>query len=145
MCFKKKSDPGIVQLIRHEGKKLKMYKCTAGANSIGIGHNLDINPISNAAADLIFQDDLNIFIPEVKKNFPFYNKLNSARQWVIINMAFNLGIRGLKKFKNTLKYIEDGNYKQASKNMLASKWAIQVGNRATELSMQMNSGIFINQ
>lgn len=145
MCFKKKTDPGIKQLKRHESLRLKMYKCTAGANSIAYGHNLDINPISEAAADLIFQDDLNIFIPEVKKNFPFYKKLNSARQWVLINMAFNLGIRGLKKFKNTLKYIEAGEFEKAAKNMLLSRWAGQVGNRATELSMQMKSGLFINQ
>ena len=41
MFFKKKTDPGIEQLKRHEGLRLKMYRCTTGANSIGIGHNLE--------------------------------------------------------------------------------------------------------
>jgi len=54
-------------------------------------------------------------------------------------------MRGLKKFKNTLKYIEAGEFEKAAKNMLLSRWAGQVGNRATELSMQMKSGLFINQ
>jgi lysozyme len=52
-------------------------------------------------------------------------------------MAFNLGISGLLKFKKTLKLIEEGNYKLAAKEMLKSKWANQVKNRAKHLSIMM--------
>ncbi|MNR52556.1 hypothetical protein D3C85_1724170 [compost metagenome] len=55
-------------------------------------------------------------------------------------MAFNLGVEGLLKFKNTLRLVEIGDYKSASVEMLNSAWARQVGNRAKRLSKQMLTG-----
>lgn len=143
MFFKKKNNIGLEQLKRHEGLKLQMYKCPTGYPTIGYGHRLDINPISEIAAEQILKDDLNLFIPSIIANFPIYEKLNEARRWVLINMAFNLGISGLKQFKNTLKYIENGEYEKAAINMLLSKWATQVGSRAKELAKQMQTGEFV--
>lgn len=141
MLFKK-LNPGIEQLKRHEGLALKLSNCPAGYPTMGYGHRADINPISETAADQILKDDLDLFIPAVIENFPVYKKLNKARKWVLINMAFNLGIAGLKNFVNTLKFIEDGEYKEAAENMLLSRWAGQVGARARELSKQMETGKF---
>jgi lysozyme len=58
----------------------------------------------------------------------------------MIDMCFNLGIGGLLEFKNTLASIQSGDYQKASEQMLQSKWATQVGNRATELSEMMKEG-----
>lgn len=30
-------------LTKHEGRRRKPYKCSAGANTIGVGHNIDQN------------------------------------------------------------------------------------------------------
>ena len=73
-------------------------------------------------------------IPEV------YNKLDEARQSVLLNMCFNLGIKGLLDFNNTLAFIKAGDWERAANNMLASKWAKQVGMRAIELSELMRKG-----
>ena len=43
-------------------------------------------------------------------------------------------------FHNTLAAIEAGNYAAASGGMLASKWAKQVGARATRLAAMMKTG-----
>jgi lysozyme len=47
---------------------------------------------------------------------------------------------GLLGFKNTLKFIETGEYKKAADNMLLSKWAKQVGQRANRLAKMMEQG-----
>ncbi|OPZ48986.1 MAG: hypothetical protein BWY95_00416 [Bacteroidetes bacterium ADurb.BinA104] len=55
-------------------------------------------------------------------------------------MCFNLGIKGLLEFKNTLTFIAAGDWERAANGMLASKWAKQVGKRAIELSELMRKG-----
>ena len=52
-------------------------------------------------------------------------------------MAYNLGINSLLGFKNTLATIQAGRYNDAADGMLASKWATQVGDRATRLAKMM--------
>ena len=53
---------------------------------------------------------------------------------VIYEMCYQLGVTGVSKFKKTLAYIENSEYKMASKEMLDSKWARQTPNRAKRLS-----------
>jgi lysozyme len=61
---------------------------------------------------------------------------------VLINMAFNIGVGGLLKFKNTLAHIRSGQYELAATEMLDSNWARQVHGRAKELALQMRHGTF---
>ena len=53
---------------------------------------------------------------------------------VITEMMYQMGVDGVSKFKNTLKYMKNGEWNLASVEMLDSKWAIQTPNRATKLS-----------
>ena len=129
------------QLVRHEGLRLKPYRCTAGKLTIGIGRNLDDRGISQKEAYAMLERDIQDCeqwlideIPEV------YNNLDEVRQSVLLNMCFNLGIKGLLEFKNTLSFIGAGDWERAANNMLASKWAKQVGMRAIELSELMRKG-----
>ena len=129
------------QLVRHEGLRLKPYRCTAGKLTIGIGRNLDDRGISQKEAYAMLERDIQDCeqwlideIPEV------YNKLDEVRQSVLLNMCFNLGIKGLLEFKNTLSFIGAGDWERAANNMLASKWAKQVGMRAIQLSEMMRKG-----
>ena len=129
------------QLVRHEGLRLKPYRCTAGKLTIGIGRNLEDRGISQKEAYAMLERDIQDCeqglideIPEV------YNKLDEVRQSVLLNMCFNLGIKGLLEFKNTLAFIRAGDWERAANGMLASKWAKQVGKRAIELSELMRKG-----
>ena len=47
-------------LIANEGLSLKVYKCTAGANSIGVGRNLDSRGISEDEAMLMLNNDIEL-------------------------------------------------------------------------------------
>lgn len=51
-----------------------------------------------------------------------------------------MGAEGLLKFGNTLRAAREMRWKDARDGMLASKWAGQVGRRASELAEQMMTG-----
>lgn len=70
------------------------------------------------------------------------------RAEVLLNMAFNMGVDGLLRFKNTLAMlraaIEDhASYARVADGMLNSLWANQVGRRADELARQMRTGAYL--
>ena len=127
-------------LVLHEGRKNRMYKCSAGFNTIGIGHNLDANGISDRVIDLIFQDDINMVLDDLNKNLPWWRTMSENRQHVLIDMCFNMGIGVLLGFRSTLTAMEEGRYEDAAIGMGQSKWASQVGNRATRLIEMMRKG-----
>ena len=128
------------QIVRHEGLMLKVYQCSAKKWTIGVGRNVQDRGITKEEAMFLLDNDLKFFEDDVKKKIPWYEQLDEVRKCVLINMAFNMGTEGLLKFTNTLKLIEEKKYKEASENMLKSKWAEQVGVRAKELSKQMETG-----
>ena len=52
-------------------------------------------------------------------------------------------LRGMReKLRTVLTGIDDGYFELAAKEMLDSRWAKQVGNRALELSEQMRTGSY---
>lgn len=130
------------QLKKHEGLRLKPYKDTVGKLTLGIGRNLEDKGITEQEALFMLNNDVDYFYKKLTKELPWVKNLDDARQNVLINMAFNLGINGLLGFKNTLELVRSGDYLIAGEEMLDSKWARQVGSRAVELSEQMRTGEF---
>ncbi|PKN79203.1 MAG: lysozyme [Candidatus Cloacimonetes bacterium HGW-Cloacimonetes-1] len=129
------------QLVRHEGLRLKPYRCTAGKLTIGIGRNLDDCGISQTEAYVLLENDIQNCEKQLLDEIPeIYNPLDEVRKSVLLNMCFNLGIGGLLRFNNTLAIIAAGDWERAANGMLASKWAKQVGRRAIELSELMRKG-----
>ena len=132
----------INQIKQHEGLRLKMYQCTAGCNTIGYGRNLDDVGISQDEAEYMLLNDVNKVFNQLNDNLSYFAGLNEARQAVLINMAFNMGYTGLMRFKKFLSDVENGFFEKASREMLDSIWATQVGMRSYELSQQMKTGEF---
>ncbi|WP_304736858.1 glycoside hydrolase family protein [uncultured Desulfovibrio sp.] len=145
----------LAQLMRHEGTKRApdgshvAYRCPAGALTIGYGHNLDANPIdglnafsvmSEAQARKILLADVAAFAAALDEKMPWWRRLNAPRQAVLLNMAFNMGMTSLLGFRRTLQAVREQRWKDARDGMLASKWAGQVGRRASELAEQMLTG-----
>ena len=125
------------ELVRDEGLRLRIYKDTVGKLTIGVGRNLDDVGISKDEAYLMLDNDIQRTSDSLDKNLPWWKTLDEVRQRVILNMAFNMGINSLLGFKNTLAAIQAGRYNDAADGMLASKWATQVGARATRLADMM--------
>lgn len=139
----------LEQLERHEGFCPATYFCPSGALTIGYGHNLDANPIPDIdknsvitkdRAERILIEDCRKFAEKLDTYLPWWRSLNLPRQGVLLNMAFNMGVSGLLSFKNTLRAVREGRFKDAGEGMLASKWATQVKGRAKELAAQMRTG-----
>ena len=125
------------QLILHEGLKLKPYKCTAGKITIGVGRNIEDIGITEDEARSLLDNDILRVAQELDNGLPWWRDLSDVRQRVLLDMAFNLGTPTLMKFKNTLGLIEAGDFVGASEEMLRSRWAEQVGQRALTLSKAM--------
>ena len=128
------------QLIRDEGLRLKMYQDSRGIWTIGIGHNLEAKAISEPAARQILADDIQDAWQELYQALPWVTSLNEARQGVLLNMAFNLGVAGLLAFRLMLQAAKIGAWNTAADEMMRSKWAEQVGARASRLELQMRTG-----
>lgn len=133
----------VEMLKRHEGLRLRPYKCTAGKLTIGYGRNLEDVGVSEREALQMLKHDVDSCQGLLTARYDWFDSLDSARKVVCINMAFNLGMRGFHGFKNMRKALEEKDYKRASIEMLDSKWAKQVGYRANELAEVMRSGEII--
>ena len=128
------------QLIaRHEGYSQFIYTDTVGMQTIGYGINLNVG-LTEKAAHVLMAYRISTIREHLKYAFPSFNQLSGNRQDVLIDMAYNLGISGLLKFKKMLFAINDNNYSKAAEEMLDSTWSGQVGDRAKELAIMMEDG-----
>lgn len=130
----------VTMLVKNEDLKLKPYKDTVGKWTLGAGRNLDDVGISHEEALYLLNNDIIRAKAELQHHLPWHLELDEVRQAVLIDMCFNMGIDSLLGFKNTLELIQQNKFKEASENLLKSKWATQVGNRAQKDSFMMETG-----
>ena len=151
------------KLIEHEGMVLEVYQDTLGIDTIGIGRNLkdrgiskeelahlDIpnietvyqHGITEADARYLAMNDIKIVEDELCRVHPCVENLDAVRQLILMDMAFNMGVPRLCKFKKMWNAIHEGNFEVAGFEMMDSKWARQVGGRAKKLSDAMKAGEF---
>ena len=123
-----------------EGLRLKPYHCTAGKLTIGYGRNLEDRGITEAEAEYLLENDVSEIYEDLAEIYDFFTHLSPMRKAVLIDMAYNLGLGGLNKFQNMIKAIDDGDYSTAASEMLDSRWASQVGDRAERLAKLMRTG-----
>lgn len=129
----------IKQLERHEGFRGKPYHDSVGKLTIGIGRNLDDVGISRTEAYHLLENDVEKARSELSR-YDWYKGLDRVRQDTVTNMVFNMGLPSFLGFKKTIAAIKEERFADAAKEMLDSKWADQVGYRATELAYQMRTG-----
>ena len=133
----------IKELRRDEGVVDHAYQDSLGYWTIGVGRLIDKRKggrLTDEEIDYLLMNDVKECVKDLDKHLPWWRSLSDARRRVLVNMRFNLGMAGLLGFKNTLRFIEQGDYKRASANMLVSKWSKQVGKRANRLAVMMENG-----
>lgn len=127
-------------LLQDEGYRQFPYRCPAGKLTIGIGRNIEECGISRDEALFLLDNDIDSCLHDLRSSFNFFDALNEPRKIVLLNMCFNLGIPKLMQFRKMREAIEAQDYVEASKQMLDSDWARQVGNRAQRLALMMEIG-----
>ena len=129
------------QLIKHEGLRLKPYWDTAGKLTIGIGRNLDDVGVTDLEARFLCDNDIERAMRQLDRALPFWRQLDGEkRQMALVNMCFNLGPGRLLEFEKFIAALKVGDWAVATREMLDSKWAKQVGGRAAELAELVRRG-----
>ncbi len=128
----------------HEGLRLQPYLDSVGKPTIGYGHLIKPGEnfsggITLAKAEQIFDEDFRTHYNEAKR-IPGFEKLDPVRQGALIDMVFNMGLKGVLNFKNTLSSLTSGDYKGAYKGILGSKYFSQVGLRGRRIAAMLATG-----
>jgi len=139
----------IAELRFDEGVRYTPYNDTLGVKTTGVGHNLQVSPLPYGWSYPLTDDQVNHLLTADLQNvftrlgvrIPWWSSLDDVRQRVICNMCFQLGVNGLMGFTNTLEFVEQGDFQQASEGMLASQWATQTPARAQRLATMMSTGV----
>ena len=128
-------DKIVKDLIRDEGLRLKPYRCTAGKLTIGIGRNIEDKGITESEARYLLNQD----IFECKRDL---ESLFTNQVWmffpedvirVFVNMRFQLGGNGFRKFKRMITAARMHNWNEVARQMRDSRWYRQTTNRAERL------------
>lgn len=125
---------------RAEGWRAKAYQDSVGVWTIGFGRNVQAMTISRELGEAWLQEDLATAEAECRRGFQWFDALSSKRQAVLVEMSYNLGLPRLRGFGRMLAAAARGDHETAAREMLASRWADQVGARARRLADTWRQG-----
>jgi len=135
------------QLAEDEGCKYEIYLDHLGYKTFGVGHlvratdpenDMDVGTeVSKERVDECFKTDIAITIEDCNVLYTNFNDIPEEAQLILANMMFNLGRPRLSRFLNLKVAVDDEDWIEASIEMMDSKWARQVPNRAERLCKRM--------
>jgi len=113
-----------------------------GYSTIGYGHRITSGHlIDEVMAEALLRHDVAQAVNDLYRlPFKYMRNLDCARRRVLANMVYNMGFNNLLTFRRMLGAIEAADFDTASMEMLDSRWARQVGDRAKELAKIMKEG-----
>ncbi len=120
----------LVQMLkRHEGVRDKVYMCSAGYETIGVGRNISESGLGLAddEIDYLLSNDIRRCKEELIGEYDWFKDLDSVRQEALIDLSFNIGQTRLRGFVKALGYMDIGDYDKAGDEFYDSRWATQVG------------------
>ena len=118
---------------------MKPWSCGAGRFTIGYGRDLYGVGISEIEAEILLDNDIQTVYRQLQGR-PWFDEQDPIRQQVLIDMGFNLGLPRLLRFKKMLTALLNRDHIEAARQMLDSRWAVQVGGRAERLAAMMRQG-----
>lgn len=127
-------------LVQHESYRQFVYTDKTGHLTVGIGRNLTDRGLSLKEALYLLDQDTEYFYLKLAQIIPFWDELIEARQIVLVDMCFNLGVNGLLGFKDMFNALAKKDYPTASKEIINSKAAIQCPDRYHSLAKIMLTG-----
>jgi lysozyme len=134
----------ITEIQAEEGFRSLPYQDEGGVWTQGYGETHGVTaespPVTKAEAEQALLRTLAAKCAGLDHAIPWWRELDDVRQDVLADMAFNLGVQGVLKFKATLAACRAGSWAHASGQMLMSEWAGEVGQRAVRLAAMMRTG-----
>ena len=127
------------QLMLHEGLRLFPYVDSVGKITVGVGRNLTDKGISDAEARQFLDADINDAILDCT-SFPWFPDLDPVRQRAVVDLCFNMGLPRLQGFVKMLAAIGRQDWNTAAHELLDSRYAQQVGKRASTLAHMLRTG-----
>ena len=137
-----------------EGFSSVVYKCPAGYDTIGYGRNIESHPLSKEEREQLQNGEISkeVAMEWLKKDleqryylacdFAWFRDLdNVARAGAVVDMIYNLGLSGFKRFKKFIEAMNKRDYIKAVMELEDSAWFNQVGRRAKEISKMIQLGV----
>lgn len=130
-------------LVSDEGYRAFVYEDSEGYQTIGVGFLVDHRRGSGLSMEecmLILDLRIQALYKEMSAKIPWFLKLSDGRQRALINMAYQLGVNGVLKFKSMCQALRIGDYAIAEKEALNSLWAKQTPARAKRVASLLRTG-----
>ena len=127
----------IDSIKKNEGYISTVYKDSLGIDTIGYGFAIKDLELEEDLCHVILQRKLKRLEKEVSTRFGWLKKMPPSVKDIVLEMCYKMGVTGVSKFKKTIAYLEKSEWKNASIEMLDSRWAKQTPGRAKELSSRM--------
>ena len=127
----------------HEGCVSHVYEDTAGFWTIGYGRMIDKRlggGVTEDEAHALLVNDIERANVELRTAFPWFHHLDDKRRAALIDMHHNLGLPRLQSFTRMIAHLEHYEFEAAAREALDSKWARQVGKRATDIANMIRGG-----
>lgn len=141
-------------VILNEDWRNKPYKCTAQKNTIGVGHNMDAQPlpqhiqayldekgeITDEMVLELLESDIQFALHCCRELYPNFDQFDENRRIALIDFLFNVGPGTAKTFIRTNKAINNGEWQMAASNMRHSLWYSQVKSRGVRVTQMIEKG-----
>jgi lysozyme len=124
-------------LKRQEGFVPHAYQDTEDYWTIGYGRLIDKGRgggISQQEAEYLLDNDIERVITALSQRLEWFQRLPPRKKMALANMAFQMGVDGLFGFRRMLAAMRRGDWSEAKREALDSKWARQTPNRAKEVA-----------
>jgi GH24 family phage-related lysozyme (muramidase) len=89
--------------------------------SIAWEENLTVNGISLQVAKKILNERIDEIENFLRQEFTFWHQIEKPRQNVLIEMVYHMGYGNFMQFKNMINALQDGDYEEATEQILDSK------------------------
>ena len=124
----------IERLKVNEGFRSSVYQCSLGFDTIGYGFAIKDLELTEKEAEHLLTNRVSQKHLHLLDNLDWYSDMPPEVQGIILEMVYQLGFSGFKKFKKAISNMKDKNWKEAATEMLDSRWAKQTPNRANQLA-----------
>lgn len=131
------------ELIRDEGVRYSAYQDHLGYWTIGVGRLIDHRRGGRLTPDeveYLLSNDIRRCLEDIQTE-PWFLALDTDnRRRALVNMRFQLGSRGIRTFRNSLRMIQERRWADAGVNLRRSKWYNQTTKRAERVIRMIENG-----